>query len=114
MTSQGRLVTAPACLLVQGTLKWASGERYDGEWRVGEESGVGIYTWPDGSTYNGFWAHGKKNGASPISTQHFNALILIMSRWHSYGVLARIRHCHVARRAPPITASRAPILVTFT
>ena len=56
-------------LLVQGTLKWASGERYDGEWRVGEESGVGIYTWPDGSTYNGFWSHGKKHGISstPIS-----------------------------------------------
>ena len=53
-----------AGVLVQGTLKWASGERYDGEWRVGEESGVGIYTWPDGSTYNGFWSHGKKNGVS--------------------------------------------------
>lgn len=53
-----------AGVLVQGTLKWASGERYDGEWRVGAESGVGIYTWPDGGTYNGFWSHGKKNGVS--------------------------------------------------
>ena len=53
-------------MTVQGTLKWASSERYDGEWEAGEESGVGIYSWPDGSTYNGFWIHGKKNGALPL------------------------------------------------
>ena len=46
----------------QGTLKWGSGERYDGEWKEGEEDGLGVFTWLDGSSYDGFWQHGRKHG----------------------------------------------------
>lgn len=46
----------------QGTLRWASGERYDGEWIEGEEDGLGVFTWRDGTTYDGFWQSGKKHG----------------------------------------------------
>ena len=39
-----------------------AGDRYDGEFRAGEEDGVGIFTWADGSTYEGFWQAGQKHG----------------------------------------------------
>lgn len=52
----------------QGTLRWASGERYDGEWVEGEEHGLGVFTWRDGTTYDGFWQFGKKHG---IGVRHW-------------------------------------------
>ena len=39
-----------------------AGDRYDGEFREGQEDGIGIFTWADGATYNGFWAGGAKAG----------------------------------------------------
>ena len=39
-----------------------SGDRYDGEFKEGQEDGIGIFTWADGSTYNGFWQGGLKAG----------------------------------------------------
>ena len=39
-----------------------AGDRYDGEFREGQEDGIGIFTWADGATYNGFWAAGAKQG----------------------------------------------------
>ncbi len=39
-----------------------SGDRYDGKWEDGEQSGVGVFTWADGSSYNGFWRDGRKHG----------------------------------------------------
>lgn len=59
---------------MQGTLKWSTGERYDGEWANGQENGIGIFTWPDGSTFNGFWEHGKKNGAHPAFCSYHLAI----------------------------------------
>jgi MORN repeat len=38
------------------------GDRYDGKWEDGEQSGVGVFTWADGSSYNGFWRNGRKHG----------------------------------------------------
>ncbi|DBA74772.1 TPA: hypothetical protein ACH3X2_009295 [Trebouxia sp. C0005] len=52
----------------QGTLRWASGERYDGEWVEGEEDGLGVFTWRDGTTYDGFWQSGKKHGIGVYRT----------------------------------------------
>ena len=64
VTARSMLDTvASLSLLAQGTLKWATGERYDGEWANGQENGIGTFTWPDGSTFHGYWEHGKKNGA---------------------------------------------------
>lgn len=39
-----------------------AGDRYDGEFREGEEDGVGIFTWADGSTYESFWRAGRRHG----------------------------------------------------
>lgn len=66
---QGSLVATPlrACpetltaLPILGPTPRA-GERYDGEWLEGQESGVGVFTWQDGSTYEGFWLNGRKDG----------------------------------------------------
>ena len=63
----GSLSSTVSVCHMQGTLKWSTGERYDGEWANGQENGIGIFTWPDGSTFNGFWEHGKKNGAEPVA-----------------------------------------------
>lgn len=41
---------------------WLVGDRYDGEFRDGEEDGLGVFTWADGSTYDGFWQQGRKHG----------------------------------------------------
>jgi 1-phosphatidylinositol-4-phosphate 5-kinase len=38
------------------------GDRYDGEFKDGQEHGIGIFTWADGSTYHGFWREGCKEG----------------------------------------------------
>ena len=46
----------------RGTFRWASGERYDGQWLDGREEGRGTFTWPDGSYFDGNWAAGEKHG----------------------------------------------------
>ena len=53
-----------------------SGDRYDGEFKEGQEDGIGIFTWADGSTYNGFWQGGLKAGVGvyrPASTDNKRA-----------------------------------------
>jgi len=52
------------------------GDRYDGEFKNGQEDGMGIFTWADGSTYNGFWREGCKEGVGvyrPASTENKRA-----------------------------------------
>lgn len=46
----------------QGTFLWRTGERYDGEWKVGLEYGQGVFTFADGSVFDGFWSNGRKHG----------------------------------------------------
>jgi MORN repeat len=48
--------------LLSGLSCSLSGDRYDGKWEDGEQSGVGVFTWADGSSYNGFWRNGRKHG----------------------------------------------------
>ena len=48
-----------------------AGDRYDGEFKDGQEDGVGIFSWADGATYEGFWKQGQKHGIGlyrPVST----------------------------------------------
>ena len=80
----------------QGTLRWASGERYDGEWVEGEEHGLGVFTWRDGTTYDGFWQFGKKHG---IGVCH--RTVRCMS-WHrvSDSILADILPCATSMHKP--------------
>ena len=46
----------------RGTFVWASGERYDGEWKGSKENGRGTFTKADGSYFDGFWRDGQKHG----------------------------------------------------
>ena len=40
----------------------AAGARYEGEWRDGQEHGVGTLVEMDGSAYYGFWSKGALHG----------------------------------------------------
>lgn len=97
----------------QGTLRWASGERYDGEWIEGEEDGLGVFTWRDGTTYDGFWQSGKKHGigvcASASPCNRACVQLLCLQCWNalssqclvrSHGDIARVSKLakHVAKR----------------
>lgn len=46
----------------EGVMTWPDGQRYEGEWRVGEYNGRGVMTWPDGTRYEGEWREGDFNG----------------------------------------------------
>ena len=37
----------------QGTINSPEGEKYEGEWKDGNEHGQGTYTWSDGRNYVG-------------------------------------------------------------
>ena len=37
----------------QGTMTWADGRTYTGEWKDFERNGQGTMTWADGETYTG-------------------------------------------------------------
>jgi len=39
----------------RGTCIWASGARYEGQWREGKCLGLGAMTYPDGTLYEGLW-----------------------------------------------------------
>ena len=39
-----------------------TGDRYEGEWQHGKESGTGTAQAPDGSTFYGYWVDGKRHG----------------------------------------------------
>jgi hypothetical protein len=43
----------------RGTLTWKKdpfkGDKYEGEWKDGKQSGQGVYTWADGTRYEGEW-----------------------------------------------------------
>jgi hypothetical protein len=39
--------------------KWANGEKYDGEWKRGNQHGEGAFTDKDGVTRNGLYDDGK-------------------------------------------------------
>ena len=63
--SPGPAATAPRASCAtgkrhgRGTYTWASGNRYEGEWRDNKPHGHGTFTWAaDGSRYEGEWRHG--------------------------------------------------------
>lgn len=39
-----------------GTLIWANGEKYTGEWKDDERTGQGSFTWSNGDVYEGMFA----------------------------------------------------------
>ena len=45
-----------------GTLIWANGDRYDGEWSKDMPHGHGTLVWADGSRYEGNWVRGQRQG----------------------------------------------------
>ncbi|MGD8366108.1 MAG: hypothetical protein PVG78_00585 [Desulfobacterales bacterium] len=46
----------------QGTLTFASGDTYSGQWRSGRMNGEGTYSFSDGDQYVGQWRDNKMNG----------------------------------------------------
>ena len=43
----------------EGTLTWADGDKYVGEFKNGKRHGRGTMTLPDGSKYEGIWKNGE-------------------------------------------------------
>jgi len=44
-------------------MTFADGNKYDGEWKEGRKSGLGIFTWANGAKYSGDFKDGKQNGS---------------------------------------------------
>ena len=40
----------------------SDGDRYEGEFKVNEISGKGVYRWNDGKVYEGHWENNKMHG----------------------------------------------------
>lgn len=45
-----------------GTMKYANGDKYIGNWLNGYKNGYGTYAYANGDTYNASWTRGRKNG----------------------------------------------------
>ena len=43
----------------KGTLKWADGREYKGEFEKDKRHGYGEFLWKDGRIYKGQWKYGK-------------------------------------------------------
>ena len=50
------------CRNGQGTLFWADGQKYQGQWKNGQKEGQGAMTWADGSIYQGQWKNNMPDG----------------------------------------------------
>ena len=48
--------------ITQGTLKWADGRTYEGEFRGLKQNGTGCQEWPNGDRYEGEWKDGQMHG----------------------------------------------------
>ncbi|MBI4826099.1 MAG: hypothetical protein HY807_06715 [Nitrospirae bacterium] len=46
----------------QGTKTWANGAKYVGQWNNSQMHGQGTYTWANGETYIGQWKNGLREG----------------------------------------------------
>lgn len=55
-------------IIGRGTVSWASGHRYEGEFKDSEFYGVGVFTWPDGSRYEGEFSVGRRHGTGVHSS----------------------------------------------
>jgi hypothetical protein len=52
----------------QGTITWANGDKYEGEWKDGNTHGKGTFTWADGDKYVGEYKDGMKHGKGTFTT----------------------------------------------
>ena len=50
------------CINGEGTLTWAGGDQYIGEFKDGKQHGQGTYTDVNGNQYIGEWKDGMKHG----------------------------------------------------
>lgn len=64
MIGPGREANNGACdnPRVYGVKVWASGDRYEGNWKDGNEHGRGIMVAANGSRHEGDWKDGKPHG----------------------------------------------------
>eukprot|EP00041_Stephanoeca_diplocostata_P019503 m.421790 g.421790 ORF g.421790 m.421790 type:complete len:86 (-) comp21320_c0_seq16:325-582(-) len=52
----------PRACVGKGTLTYADGRSYVGDWVNGRMEGEGVETWPDGANYVGSFANNRRNG----------------------------------------------------
>ena len=53
------LVNGKMIIVMEGTMTFASGSVYDGEWKDGNKHGKGTVTFADGDVYDGIWKMNK-------------------------------------------------------
>lgn len=61
--------------LASGSIKYPSGERYEGDFSNGVFQGTGTYFWTNGDTYTGEWQNGKIDGDGTLSLSSNGAQI---------------------------------------
>ena len=54
----------------RGTMVYASGDMYEGQWRAGKKHGQGKYTVATGDVYEGGFVDGKKHGVGTYTTAY--------------------------------------------
>lgn len=79
----------------KGTVKWADGSEYVGEWKEGRKQGQGTYTWADGSKYVGGWWSDQFQGLGKLTIPKSNTKAIeswenlenasYTADWRSYG-----------------------------
>ena len=62
----------------RGTYTWVDGDRYQGEWRDGRRHGRGTYFWAEGNVYEGGWRNGRRHG---LGTQTWADGDRLQGRW---------------------------------
>ena len=54
------------CINGSGTMTFADGAKYVGEWKDNKYNGQGTYMWPDGTKYVGEWKDHNRNGQGTL------------------------------------------------
>ena len=63
------------CINGEGTLTWAGGDQYIGEFKDGKQHGQGTLTWADGDQYVGDFVNGKRTGQGTYTDVNGNQYI---------------------------------------
>jgi hypothetical protein len=50
----------------KGSIKYSSGDLYEGQFQLCEKHGFGKYTYADGTIYQGQWDHDQRKGKGKI------------------------------------------------